>query len=602
MTDDGAGGGTWSEPGAESGAEIERLFALALAHAPSERTAVLDRACSDPVVRREVESLLRADLAACGFLEPLPVHAAGSRIGPYRLIRKIGAGETSRVYLATRDDGEYHQRVAIKLLRLGIDSQVLQRFHQERQILANLIHPNIARLLDGGSTPAGQPYLVMEYVDGEPLDVHCERGELSIAHRLELFGVVCQAVHAAHRNLVVHRDLKPGNILVDAGGAPKLVDFGIAKLLTPDWVGPRRERTATLARLMTPHYASPEQVTGKPISTASDVYSLGVILYRLLTGRRPYELGSMSLHEIERVVCETVPSPPSQALRGSRCERLPRDLDNIVLMAMHKEPERRYASAQELADDLRRCLDRHPVRARPDTAGYRMSSFVRRHTAAVAASAAIAAVLVGGALVTIRQWHGAVAALTRAETERQIAQQTLAFLVELFKAPDCSEGIGELSAHDVLARGVSRLRDEADQPRDTRAALQHTLGVVYRNLGDYQKAAALLEEAVAARSSAPDRELELADSLYQLGGIDADNNHPDRAKELLARALAIRTRLLGPDDVSVADVLEELADNAGYKVPVQEAQDDLRRALEIRRHHADDAARLGPRHLAQHLE
>ena len=589
--------GTRSERGAGSASDLasetERLFALALAHAPAERAAVLDRECGDPALRREVEALLRADAMADRFLEPLPVFAPGSRLGPYRLSRKIGEGETSSVYLATRDDGEYEQRVAIKLLRPGIDSrQVLQRFQQERQILASLIHPNIARLLDGGSTPAGQPYLVMEYVDGQQLDVHCERGGLSIARRLELFGVACQAVHFAHRNLVVHRDLKPGNILVDAAGAPKLVDFGIAKLLDPDWIGVRSERTATVARLMTPHYASPEQVTGKPISTASDVYSLGVILYRLITGRRPYELASTSLHEIERVVCETVPPPPSQAVGGSRRARLPRDLDNIVLMAMRKEPERRYASAQELADDLRRCLDRHPVRARPDTVGYRMSSFVRRHTAAVAAAAAIAAVLIGGALVTIRQWQRAVAAQGRAETERRTAQHTLAFLVELFKAPDSPEGVGELRASDVLARGVARLRDEPDQPGDSRAALQHTLGVVYRNLGDHRRAAALLEDALAARSNAPDRELELADSLYQLGGIDADNGHPDRAKALLTRALEIRTRLLGPDDLSVADVLEELADNAGYKVPVQDAQADMRRALEIRRHHPGDPARL----------
>jgi serine/threonine-protein kinase len=597
---------TWPDSGSEHGSgsaselasETERLFALALAHEPAERAAVLDRACSDPELRREIEALLRADAAADRFLEPLPVFAPGSRIGPYRLSRQIGEGETSRVYLATRDDGEYHQRVAIKLLRPGIDSQqVLQRFHQERQILASLIHPHIARLLDGGSTPAGQPYLVMEYVDGQPLDAHCELGGLSISRRLELFGAICQAVHFAHRNLVVHRDLKPGNILVDAGGTPKLLDFGIAKLLHPeglgtDWIGVRSERTATVARLMTPLYASPEQVTGKPISTASDVYSLGVILYRLITGRRPYELASTSLHEIERVVCETVPPLPSQALGGSRRERLPRDLDNIVLMAMRKEPERRYASAQELADDLRRCLDRHPVRARPDTVGYRMSSFVRRHTAAVAAAAAIAAVLIGGALVTTRQWQRAVAAQGRAETERRTAQQTLAFLVELFKAPGSPEGVGELTAHDVLARGVARLRDEAGQPSDTHAAFQHTLGVVYRNLGDYRQAAALLEDAVAARSSAPDRELELADSLYQLGGIDGENGHPDRARALLGRALAIRTRLLGPDDLSVADVLEALSDYSGSKVPMEEAQDDLRRAIEIRRRRAGDPAPL----------
>jgi serine/threonine-protein kinase len=571
------------------GSEIERLFGLAIARDPSDRGAVLDQACADPELRREVESLLRADDQAAGFLDPAlaasdELEQHGARIGPYRLLRKLGDGETSTVYLAARDDDQYDQRVAIKLIRPGMDSRpILQRFHQERQILASLSHPHIARLFDGGSTSSGQPYFVMEYVDGEPLDLHCQRAELSLARRLALFGQVCQAVHFAHRNLVVHRDLKPSNILVDRDGAPKLLDFGIAKLLDPERAGIRVEPTASSARLMTPHYASPEQVCGKPISTASDVYSLGVILYKLLAGRRPYELASQALHEIERVVCEFTPPPPSHVLRAARKGRLPRDLDNIVLMAMRKEPERRYASAQELADDVRRCVDRRPVLARRDTLGYRVSSFVRRNTGAVAAAALVFLSVLGGAVATTSQWRRAVAERTRAQTQRMTAEHALDFVVELFKVPDSSVAVNQVTARELLEHGAARLRSEAPQPVEIRAALQHTLAVVYRNLGDYQQAAALLDEVVATRSSIPDGELGLADSLYQLGWIDSETGHYRLADSLLRRALVIRVKLLGPDDLAVADVLERLAYNVVHSVPLHEAIDDMRRVLEIRR-------------------
>jgi eukaryotic-like serine/threonine-protein kinase len=505
------------------------------------------------------------------------------RIGPYRLLGKLGDSETSSVHLAARDDDQYQQLVAIKLIRPGMDSlRILQRFHQERQILASLSHPNIARLLDGGCTLAGQPYFVMEYVDGEPLDAHCERAGLSVMRRLALFGAICQAVHFAHCNLVVHRDLKPGNILVDREGTAKLVDFGIAKLLDPERgtsVGP----TTMVARVMTPHYASPEQIQGQPVSTASDVYSLGVILYSLLTGQRPYDFESQSLHEIERVVCEAAPAPPSQVLRARR-ERLPRDLDNIVLMAMRKEPERRYASAQELADDVRRCLEHRPVLARRDTLGYRASSFVRRNAGAVAATAVIFLSVFGGAVATTWQWQRAVAERTRAETQRAAAERALDFVVELFKVPGSGEA-NDVTARELLDRGAAGL-DAEPQPAYIRAALKHTLGVVYRNLGNYPQAATLFEEAVAERERIPGGELDLADSLYQVSTMNSDRGKAELGVARLRRALEIRTRLLGPDVPAVADVLEALAGHVGYNIPVPEAEDDLRRALAIRRRHA----------------
>jgi len=572
-----------SEPASEPASEIERLFGLAVMYPPGERSTFLDGACRDPAVRREIESLLAADQRAGRFLElpRSPVRAIGDRIAEYRLLRKIGEGESSIVYLAARDD-HADQRAAIKLVRPGIDSRrVLQRFEQERQILATMIHPNIARLIDGGCTADGDPYFVMEYIEGQPLDVHCRSRGLSVARRLELFSVVCHAVHFAHQNLVVHRDLKPGNILVAADGTPKLVDFGIAKLLDPGRLRDGIETTAA-ARLMTPCYASPEQVQGRPISTASDVYSLGVVLYELIAGRRPYQLASLSLHEIEHAVCDVVPLPPSRAAPRS-LDRLPRDIDNIVLMAMRKEPERRYASVQELADDVRRCLERRPVVARRDTVGYRVSSFVRRNTAAVTAVAAIVVFLIGGAITTTWQWRRAVAERAQAQAQRQLAEQTSSFLVELFKAPGSPVVVDELNARELLDRGVARLHGTAPQPPATQAALAHTLGVVYSNLGDLRHAEPLLEEAVTMRSAMPDSQLELADSLYKLGAIEGDNGKPDRAVALLKRALALRSDLLGPFDPSVADVLEALGGNSGYKIPLPEATDDLRRAVAIRR-------------------
>jgi eukaryotic-like serine/threonine-protein kinase len=595
--------------------EIEELFDRAVALERGERAAFLDQACSDPAVRREVESLLLADEQAAGFLDlpPPAPHALDGRIGSYRLLRKLGEGETSSVYLAARDDEHYDQRVAIKLIRPGMDSQqILQRFHQERQILASLNHPNIARLFDGGTAPAGQPYFVMEFVDGQPLDVHCEQAHLSLARRLELFGTICQAVHFAHRNLVVHRDLKPGNILVAADGTPKLVDFGIAKLLDPDRIGVRVEPTATVARLMTPHYASPEQVQGKPVSTASDVYSLGVILYKLLTGQRPYEFGSQTLHEIERVVCETTPSPPSHVVRGRRrdrkvrlprtaqqraalrrVDRWPRDLDNIVLMAMRKEPERRYASAQELADDVRRCLERRPVLARRDTFGYRLSSFVRRNPRAVGAAGLVFLSVLAGAIATTWQWRRAVAEQTRAETQRRTAEQTLDFVVELFRVPDSPVAVHEVTARELLERGTARLDGESRHAPEVRAALEHTLGVVFRNLGDYPRSAMLLEKAVTTRSSLPGRELDLAESLFQLGLSDPKSGGKYTAESVMRRALDIRLRLLGPDDLIVADTLEELAARIGDDTRESEAYHT--RALKIRRRRSgpDDPRLIG---------
>ena len=576
-------------------AAVQRLFELAVALEPGERDAFLAGSCDDPALRRELDALLVADASARDLLAVQGVaRPIADRLGPYRVIRTLGEGETSTVYLAERDDGQYRQQVAIKLVRQAMASrQIVLRFEQERRILAGLAHPNIARLFDGGATPDGQPYFVMEYIDGLPLDVHCQDGGLPLARRLELFIAICQAVHFAHRNLIVHRDLKPGNILVGADGIPKLLDFGIAKLLDLERDDRRAERTATIARLMTPEYASPEQVLGQPVSTASDVYSLGVILYKLLTGRRPYELASRALRDIERAVCEVTPPAPSEVVRAGHRGALPIDLDHIALMALRKEPDRRYASAQELGDDVRRFLERRPVLARRGVFGYLVWSFVRRNAGAVIAAAVILLSVIGGAIATTWQWRHAVAEQARAEAQRLTAERTLDFVIELFKVEDSPVPLREVTARELLDRGAAQLRVERRDGPELRAALAHTLGVVYRNLGDYAKATALLDEAVALRVGLPGGELELADSLYQLGAVSAENGKPYEAEPLLRRALAIRGRVLGDDAPAVADVLEKLGDNVSYHVPFQEAEDDLRRALAIRqRHLAPDSPQL----------
>src|ERR1700723_2011756 len=321
----------------------------------------------------------------------------GDRIGPYRILRTLGVGGMGEVYLAERADAEFEQQVAIKVVH-GSLRGVQSRLKVERQILAQLDHPNIAHLLDGGSLPDGTAYIVMEYVDGVPIDVYCDSNRLDIVARLRLFQTVCAAVHYAHQNLIVHRDLKPSNILVTAAGVPKLLDFGIAKLLDE-----HQARHHTLAvtqadiRIMTPDHASPEQVRGQAITTSSDVYVLGVLLYKLLSGSGPFFISSTRLAEIERAICEKDPPPPSQMVsadelpeskliaesRGTSAKRLKRALDsglgNIVIMAMRKEPERRYGSAEQLADDIQRFLDGKPVIARRDTVSYRPTKFVKRH-------------------------------------------------------------------------------------------------------------------------------------------------------------------------------------------------------------------------------
>lgn len=423
--------------------QIERLFLQASELPPDERERFLREACNgDETLRQELNSLLACDIperplvrgsfsppgsAPIDTTAPAVADLADRRIGPYRLVRLLGRGGMGSVHLAVRDDDHFHKEVAIKLLKRGMDTDfMLHRFRQERQILANLEHPFIARLLDGGATDDGLPYFVMEYVDGSPITTYCADHTLDLVERLRLFRLVCEAVQYAHQHLVIHRDLKPGNILITKERIPKLLDFGIAKLMGPDPATELPTLTGAGHRMMTPDYASPEQFLGQTISTSSDIYSLGAVLYELLTGQRPHRFECDSLAAMEKAICELEPEKPSTVvvrgrqdpprLRKQRSRQLSGDLDNIILTALRKEPQRRYPSVSEFSEDIRRHLEGLPVTARDDRFSYRMGKFVRRHKLGVMAASLVIASLAGGIVSTTFQAR-------RAERRFQLVRQ-----------------------------------------------------------------------------------------------------------------------------------------------------------------------------------
>ncbi len=401
-------------------ARTKQIFAEALAYPADLRAARVAELCgAGSALYREVLSLLENNAGTTSFLDRPPAWPAppdpmvGRRLGPYKILRPIGSGGMGAVYLAERADDQFRKRVALKAVRPGlIDEHVLRRFQNERQTLAVLDHPNIIKLLDAGTTEDGVPYLVTEYVEGQPIDLYCSSRRLSVAERIELFRRVLGAVHCAHQCLVVHRDLKPANILVTPEGVPKLLDFGIAKLLRPEY-SVHMGLTRTEWQPMTPEFASPEQILGQPITTSSDVYSLGVILYRLLTGRHPFELERCTAGALERAICETDPEKPSRfvgrAEPASRSDaRLLRgDLDTIVLMAMRKEPQRRYPSVEHFSEDLRRYLEHRPVSARKAGPWYRFQKFTGRHKVACACASLAAAALIGSGAAALGEKRAA---------------------------------------------------------------------------------------------------------------------------------------------------------------------------------------------------
>jgi non-specific serine/threonine protein kinase/serine/threonine-protein kinase len=475
--------------------QIKDLFASALGRPPDERSAFVREACGDDeALRVELESLLAAYQPDESEPDHEPVHSRrdtatpleGQRIGPYQLIREIGAGGMGTVYLAARADDAFRKHVAIKIVQANIDTQeILKRFRHERQILATLDHPNIARLLDGGTTPDGLPYFVMDYVEGTRIDEYCLGHRLTIGERVRLFRDVCSAVQYVHQNLVVHRDLKPGNVLVSPEGVPKLLDFGIAKLLKPELFAATIDATRVEFRLMTPGYASPEQVRGEPVTTVSDVYSLGVMLYELLAGRRPYRVKTDAPAELLRAVCDQDPEKPSTGAPPDVQRQLAGDLDAILLKALRKEPQRRYGSVEQFSEDLARYLDGRPVRAHADTWSYRTGKFVRRHRAGVAAAILVVVTLTGGVLAT--SWQARIARAERARAERQFNDVRRLSTSCLFEFHSAIQQLpGATPARQLLVQRaleyLSKLAGEAGRDR----GLQQELAEAYLKVGDVQ--------------------------------------------------------------------------------------------------------------------
>ena len=568
--------------------EADAVFDAALDLPPEEREAYVERACGgDDDLRALVKRLLHAHDNAGSFLAtpaseiaaPLLADLASSpafegRVGPYRIVREIGRGGMGAVYLAERDDGQFRQRAALKLARGGIGTDyLLQRFREERQIVASLEHPNVARLLDGGVTEQGVPWFAMEYVEGEPIDRHCDERRLPIEQRLTLFLDVCEAVQYAHRNLVIHRDLKPSNILVADDGGLKLLDFGIARLLGSDQAAEAEARPSG-GRLMTPAYASPEQIRGDPVTTASDAYALGVLLFELLTGTHPHRTPGLTSEELQRRVLESQPERPSvlaertssevATARGTTPDRLVRrlrgDLDAIVLKALEREPERRYATAEQLAADIRRHLSTTPVTARPDTWTYRTSRLIRRNRAIAAAGAAIVLLLTTSTVVTMVQASRIRAQAERLALENEKTEQVAALLAGLFLVSDPDNARGRVvTARELLDRGATRVERELASQPDVQARMFDAMGVAFGGLGIYDRAKSLLERALVIRrrmhgGDHPD----VAASMYNLATVLRYRGELESAEPLFREALAMRRRLFGDHHHAVIESLNGL--------------------------------------------
>ncbi|HYL04062.1 MAG TPA: protein kinase [Steroidobacteraceae bacterium] len=523
----------------------------------------------------------------------------GRRIGPYRVVRELGRGGMSRVYLAARADEAFEKRVAIKVVERGLDSEeITRRFLSERQILARLDHPNITRILDGGTTDDGLPYLVMDYVEGQPIDRYCEAHALDVAARLRLFQGVCAAVHYAHQHLIIHRDIKPANILVTSDGVPRLLDFGIAKLLTPE--AQPSHPTRTVLRRLTPEYASPEQVRGEALTTASDVYSLGVLLYGLLCGQSPYRGQPTSAGALERAICEEQPPRPSAALapagsaRGGESapdrlrRRLEGDLDNIVLMALRKEPLRRYASVEQFSQDISRHLTNLPVIARPDTAAYRTAKFIRRHRTGVAAAATIIALLAAGVVAT--SWQARVARAERARAQQQFNDVRRLATSFLFEFNSSIQNLpGATPARKLLVQRALEYLSKLAQQSQGDPSLQRELAEAYLKVGDlqgnpyepnlgntpgavdsYDRALAISAKLTAADGADAQAWKSLARSYRSLGEVLPLLGRSGDGVTDLRQAVHIFERLVGqtPRDrdlrVQLADCYQSLGDLQGH--------------------------------------
>jgi serine/threonine-protein kinase len=516
---------------------ICELFDEALALPADAREPFLSHACAgDPALAEELSAMLRAhgggarwfDSLSAGLFPESSNSPINARIGPYKLLSEIGRGGMGAVYFAQRDDGQFDQQVALKLVRLDQSPESMRRFLAERQILSRLHHPGIAQLLDGGAAPDGRPYIVMEYVDGKSLAGHCEGS--SVRQRLALFIKIASAVDYAHRNLIVHRDIKPGNILITASGEPKLLDFGIAKLLDP---GHADSETRTGLRLFTPGYAAPEQLRGDPVTTAADVYGLGAVLYEMLAGDRPIRAKSNAIEDLEQAILHADPPPPSIVNRSLERE-LRGDLDTICLKALAKDPDRRYPSAAAFIADVEAYLRGHPISARRDSPAYRARKFIGRHKLAVGAATVVVA------LVAVLLSALAVAS-ARATRERDNAQRIANMFVDLFSLPDPADG-ATITAREILDRGVRQIDETAADP-EVHSALLDVLGRVHHQLGLYERSAALFDSIAAERARRfGSGHASVAESRQRQGIALLEKGDYTGAIEPLQKALAIRLR------------------------------------------------------------
>ncbi len=593
----------------EEWARTRDLLDRALDQPPPQRDAFLLSQCDGNESQlRDVRLLLEAyDTAdhdffedgaavAAGLADP-SVDVSGRKVGEYRLVRQLGQGGMGVVYLAERADGSYRRRVAIKMLPPYFNTPaLLRRFRAERQILAGLQHPGIAQFYHGGVTDGDQPYLVMEYVEGEPITSYCARMDLNVKQRLDLFESICSAVGHAHHKLIVHRDLKPSNILVNGAGEVKLLDFGVAKLLD----GSSMEATTvtqTGQQRMTPAYAAPEQVRGEQVTMATDVYALGAMLYELLSGRRPYDLKGCTPASIERIVCEVIPVPPSAAtpsVAGSKAQNrrrkeLRKDLDTIVLKALRKEPESRFSSVAEFVADVQRCRRGFPIKSRKAGWGYRTRKFLSRHPWQVATAATILP-----ALLVLTTFY-----LIQLQSERDYAQRQAlraevvsGFLVNLFEANDPFEVSSDsLTLRSLLDRGMYRVEDELKLQPKVQAQMADVMGRIYMSLGRFDQAEVLLERALQLKnrhfgSGSP----ETAATLYHVGRLNRRQGDFPLAERMYRRALAIQRRSaagLQPDAVRtqshLASLLRRMGEYKNAEILFREVL-EKRRALLGRKH------------------
>jgi len=592
---------------------IESLFGeLIAADAVERRRRLLLIGAEDAQLRSSVESLLASDerssdplpqvigAAAESLLERHQDRLLGQTVGDYRVTAILGHGGTSTVYCGEASAAKQPPRVALKVLhQAALHPRMRSRLHSERQILSSLDHPYIAQLLGSGDLDDGTPYLMVEYVDGEPLHEYCDRQRLSLRERLELFVKICEAVQFAHRNLVVHRDIKPANILIERKGTPKLLDFGIAKLLAPESLAHTLAVTRLQERILTPENAAPEQVLGRPITTATDVYALGVLLYQLLTGRSPYRLTSFSQLQLERAICMDDPVRPSQmvisklsgeseadrnriaGLRGHTPAKLRTelsgDLDAIVALAMRKEPERRYPSAQAFAEDVLRHLSRRPVTARQGDWRYHAVKFARRNYVAVLVVICVVAGLTAVAGLTLWQNHRIALARDAAAQERDRAQQVSAFLVDVFSQADPFKAQGhETTAKDLLDRGAQKIVGNLSLHPEVRAELLESIGLAYRRQGLSDSAVGLLEQAVEIRRhQRPADNRRLAAALANLAAALADAGRLPSAEASLVQALA----MMHPDDEGDALETADILTQYGHLALDSESQPEKARRL-----------------------